>query len=264
MKKILIFNLFIVAFIVKAQIAIGTTTPNAQALLEVSSSDKGLLMSHVELEATNSFSPLSAHTAGMMVYNTATNGTYPNNVFPGLYYNDGFTWVRVEGFGTNIGEIKNSVETTDHNGWYLLNGRLVSSLPTVASTNAATLGLGSNLPNSSNRILKGKSGAETFAQLGGNTSFTILRTNLPDITYTGNTGSAGAHTHSYTDRGSSVWHGSTGSGVVGLTNVNGSNRTTGDAGNHSHTVTVASGGSGTAVNLTPNFLVVQTFIYLGR
>lgn len=264
MRKILLLNLSIIAFTLNAQVGIGIVNPNSESILDISSTNKGLLLSNVELQSIQSFVPLSAHSVAMLVYNTATNGVSPNNVSPGLYYNDGAAWQRLEGFGPGIGEIKNSVETSDHNGWYLLNGRLVSILPAVAISNATSLGLGANLPNASNRIMKGKSGAETFAQSGGNTSFTILQTNLPAITYSGNTSSAGDHSHGYTDRGSTIYHGSSGSAVTGLNGVNNLSRTTGAAGDHSHSVTVSSGGSNTAVNLIPNHLVVQTFIYLGR
>lgn len=200
------------------------------------------MLNNVELQSVQSFVPLSSHSAAMLVYNTAANGVSPDNVSPGLYYNDGAAWQRLEGFDPEIGDIKNSVETTDHNGWYLLNGRMVSTLPAVAITNAASLALGANLPDASNRIMKGKSGAETFAEAGGSTSFVILQTNLPAITYTGNTSSAGAHSHGYTDRGATIYHGSSGTAATGLNGANNLTRTTGSAGAHAHSVSVSSGG----------------------
>jgi hypothetical protein len=72
-------------------VAINTTLApaNAAAGLDIDFATKGLLISRVALTGTASFAPLSAHTAGMMVYNTATTG----DVKPGLYYNDGTKWV---------------------------------------------------------------------------------------------------------------------------------------------------------------------------
>jgi hypothetical protein len=68
----------------------GTLAPaNAAAGLDIDFATKGLLISRVALTGTASFAPLPAHTAGMMVYNTATTG----DVKPGLYYNDGTKWV---------------------------------------------------------------------------------------------------------------------------------------------------------------------------
>ncbi len=74
-------------------LAIGTTTPDANAILDVTSTTKGLLMPRIALTGITSASPLSAFTAGMVVYNTATAGTSPNNVTPGFYVSDGSKWI---------------------------------------------------------------------------------------------------------------------------------------------------------------------------
>jgi microcystin-dependent protein len=74
-------------------IGIGTSTPNAAAALDVTSTSKGVLLQRVALTAANSASPLSAFVAGMAVYNTATAGTGANAVTPGLYYCDGTKWI---------------------------------------------------------------------------------------------------------------------------------------------------------------------------
>jgi len=70
-------------------------TINPNALLELESTNKGLLLPRVTLSATDNFAPLTAHVEGITVYNTATAGTAPNNVTPGYYYNDGAKWVRI-------------------------------------------------------------------------------------------------------------------------------------------------------------------------
>ncbi|SEH32654.1 hypothetical protein [Chryseobacterium culicis] len=78
-----------------AQVGIGLASPNSNAMLEVSSTNKGLLLPRVALTATNNPAPLSAHVAGMTVYNTATNNSVAANpVYPGEYYNDGTQWQR--------------------------------------------------------------------------------------------------------------------------------------------------------------------------
>ncbi len=264
MKYIFFIILTFISFNIRAQVGIGTNSPNQESVLEIDANDKGILMSTVELSTTSSSSPLSSHVEGMMVYNTATSGTDPDNVYPGIYYNDGNRWYRLEGLGVKIGEVKNSLETADHNGWYLLNGRLLTSLPARAQTSAVSLGFVSNLPNAADRILKGNSGADTFMASGGSDSFVVIRENLPNITYSGTTSVTGSHQHSYTDRAGTVWHGSTGTAITGLNNVGGANRTTEAAGDHSHTVSISTGGSNTPVTLKPKNLVVQTFIYLGN
>ena len=67
------------------------TSINANAILEMESTNKGMLLPRISLVATTNFAPLSAHVAGMAVYNIATAG----DVTPGYYFNDGTKWVRV-------------------------------------------------------------------------------------------------------------------------------------------------------------------------
>jgi hypothetical protein len=87
--------IFLLPFLLIAQVGIGTTTPNPDALLDVDASTNtgGLLLPRLGLTATTNVAPLSAHVAGMLVYNTATS----MDVTPGYYYNDGGAWVRVGG-----------------------------------------------------------------------------------------------------------------------------------------------------------------------
>ena len=89
-----------------AQVTIGSNAePNANAVLDlVSGTNKGLLMPRVALTRTDEPAPLSAHVAGMTVYNTGTSapGVPINNyVSPGFYYNDGTKWVRLPLGATN-------------------------------------------------------------------------------------------------------------------------------------------------------------------
>jgi hypothetical protein len=78
-----------------AQVGIGTSSPNASAQLEISSSSKGFLPPRVTLTGTADVTTIASPAAGLMVYNTATAGTSPNNVTPGIYYYDGAKWQRV-------------------------------------------------------------------------------------------------------------------------------------------------------------------------
>jgi hypothetical protein len=75
--------------------------PNASAGLDVDFLDKGLLIPRVALTNTSSFTPLSAHVAGMIVYNTATTG----DVVPGFYYNNGTNWIPGFLTGTAVGDM---------------------------------------------------------------------------------------------------------------------------------------------------------------
>ncbi|WP_344824205.1 tail fiber protein, partial [Rurimicrobium arvi] len=69
--------------------------PNANAILDLESNRRGLLLPRIALTAMNSASPLSAHVQGMAVYNTATAGSGSTAVIPGYYINDGTKWIRL-------------------------------------------------------------------------------------------------------------------------------------------------------------------------
>lgn len=86
----------IIANSVHGQIGHGTSDPSKAAVVEMLSPSKGLLIPRVELTkltGLNSFSPIQGELAtneakvnSLLVYNTATAGTAPNNVTPGYYY----------------------------------------------------------------------------------------------------------------------------------------------------------------------------------
>lgn len=90
-----------------AQVTIGAgVEPDDNALLDLKennagTSTKGLLLPRVALISTDNFRPLTAHVAGMLVYNFATTG----DVTPGFYINDGSKWVRTGG-SSNISSIE--------------------------------------------------------------------------------------------------------------------------------------------------------------
>ncbi len=107
-KTIQLFVFFIVSFSF-AQVGIGTTTPNASSLLDVSANNKGILIPRINLLATNNASPITSPATSLLIYNLATAGVGVTSVSPGYYYWDGAQWVR---FG--IGDVK-----TAENGLYL-------------------------------------------------------------------------------------------------------------------------------------------------
>lgn len=95
-------KLFLVAamsssLLVTAQVKIGnnSTTINSNSVLEMESTNQGMLLPRVALTSTSAFAPLTAHIAGMSVYNTATADTGATAVTPGYYYNDGSKWVKL-------------------------------------------------------------------------------------------------------------------------------------------------------------------------
>lgn len=99
-----LFTIF--SFHVSAQVGIGTTNPNPNALLDLdaTTTNGGLLLPRVNLTGTNSFAPMSANVAGMIVYNTATTSVGPNQVTPGYYFNDGLKWIRTADTSVSSGD----------------------------------------------------------------------------------------------------------------------------------------------------------------
>ncbi|NDC76787.1 MAG: hypothetical protein EBZ67_02765 [Chitinophagia bacterium] len=75
-----------------AQMKIGDNarTLNPDAILEMESGNKGLILPRVSLRSTSVSDPLRTFTVGMMVYNTST----ANNVSPGIYVSDGVRWIK--------------------------------------------------------------------------------------------------------------------------------------------------------------------------
>lgn len=95
MKKLFILLSLIFSLNAFAQVGIGTTNPDASAALEVKSNSKGFLPPRVSLTSISDVSTISSPATGLMVYNTATAGTSPNNVTPGFYFFDGSKWMRI-------------------------------------------------------------------------------------------------------------------------------------------------------------------------
>jgi len=91
-------NLNLVA---SGSVGIGNTGPNQQAALDMGQTNKGLLINRVNLTSTTSSAPIYGIQADMpeslLVYNTATSGTSPNNVTPGFYYWRNNQWNAIAG-----------------------------------------------------------------------------------------------------------------------------------------------------------------------
>lgn len=103
MKKIFTLSTLLFALYANAQVGFGTPTPNINAEVDITSTDKGLLIPRIALVNIDMHAPLSAHVAGMIVYNTtSTDINAPEYnaqtaVQPGLYQNDGTKWVQLIG-----------------------------------------------------------------------------------------------------------------------------------------------------------------------
>ena len=102
MKRSLLALLLLAFVTTNAQVGIGTNSPNASAKLDITATNKGLLPPRVALTGTADVSTIASPATALLVYNTATAGTTPNNVIPGYYYLNGTSWVILLNGGSSL------------------------------------------------------------------------------------------------------------------------------------------------------------------
>jgi hypothetical protein len=153
MKSILFsFIVILSCFSINAQVKISTSTtaPNANAILDIESTSKGLLLPRLSLTSTSSASPMAAHTAGMVVYNTATASSGSTVVTPGYYYNSGSTWLRIT---TTFDETWLPSVSGGHSGMLLTTG--ASTRDSVFVSNNGQVLIGNTLEPSDTANVNG-------------------------------------------------------------------------------------------------------------
>jgi len=159
--------------------------PDASAGLDVSYTNKGILMPRVALTATNAVGPITSPATSLLVYNTATAGTAPNNVVPGYYYWNGTAWILLTttpssgpawsttgNAGTTAGT--NFIGTTDATDFVVKTNNTEKAR--VSST--GSFGIGSSAFNATNserllvdagtssyNVISGKGNINSFLQL---------------------------------------------------------------------------------------------------
>jgi len=222
------------------RVGIGTASPNASAILDVNSTTQGVLIPRM---TASQRAAIASPVAGLVIYQTNSN--------PGNYVFNGSTWDILS--NANYGDVKTGIQTADHNGWVILNGRAKTSLSSSQQAQATTLGIGTTLPNASNAFLV-QNGSALGGVTGSNT-ITIAQNQLPNVTYTGQI--------------AEVAHGaviiSSASGV--FSRANGSSWGNASGGGHTETFNLSiplnGGVTQQSLNITPKSLSVNTFIYLG-
>jgi hypothetical protein len=199
-----------------AQVAIGTTTPDASAKFQIDATDKGFLAPRVALTSLTDNTTIASPATGLMVYCNGTGG-----LEEGFYYWNGSSWTKMSQVSNNqdlgyvVGWPSNATPPgyllplsggtynwADYPEFQTFNGTYASQF--IASSNATTF------------TLKDINGTGRFLR-GGNTAGTDQAgsTKLPVIPFAIST--AGAHTHS----------------------VDPAAVTSGSAGAHSHTIPIA-------------------------
>ena len=248
MKRKLLFIFIFFSCFAKAQVGIGTTSP--QATLDVREAnpasptvEAGIAIPQV------SVLPSSGNRAGQLIYLTTTN----------LYYcYNGSSWNPFSVQVFTIGDVKYGYQSADHNGWVLLNGRLKSSLTASQQAAATALGIGANLPNIADKNIVGVSGTKTLNTTGGSGTVTISQNQLPNVTLT--TSTDGAHTHTAGNPTAVLLN------VLGQSFLASSSNTnnTSSAGAHSHTTSSINGNvTQQSVTIQNPYLALNGFIYLG-
>ncbi len=119
---IIIFTIISANFLHAQSVGIGTTTPNNSAVLDVSSTSKGLLIPRM---STSQRTLIGSPVAGLMVYDTD---------FKEYYHHDGTTWKKV---------LNNNVWNTSSTRNYVYN-----------STDS--IGIGTTSPDQKLHVLNGK------------------------------------------------------------------------------------------------------------
>ncbi|NWL03029.1 hypothetical protein DM790_19575 [Flavobacterium collinsii] len=93
-RPLFILIIFIISFYGHAQVGVGTLAPASSAQLDVTATNKGMLIPRLSLIQTTNQSPVTGAIANsLLVYNTAT----VNDVTPGFYYWQTDKWIRLIG-----------------------------------------------------------------------------------------------------------------------------------------------------------------------
>ncbi len=101
MKKLL-FTLLLPLFI-QAQVGINTTTPDASSMLDITATDKGLLIPRVSIPNLNAAAPITSPATSLLIYNTnVTTGI-------GFYYWDGTKWTPFTGGTSHWTKVGNDI-----------------------------------------------------------------------------------------------------------------------------------------------------------
>ncbi len=113
MKKGLFF--FLISIQIYAQTGIGTTTPEASAKLDISSTNKGFLPPRVTLTSITDNTTIPNPATGLLVYNTGNNV----GLVAGYYYWNGSSWATIAtatGSGVSASYVRGSRTTAQTAG----------------------------------------------------------------------------------------------------------------------------------------------------
>ena len=95
-RNLILLILVFVSSVTFAQVGINTITPNAASMLDVTATNKGVLLPRVALTGSNDATTIATPVTSLLIFNTATV-TGANAIVPGFYYYDTTTtkWVKL-------------------------------------------------------------------------------------------------------------------------------------------------------------------------
>ena len=190
MKKtlvILIVALFFIQESYAQNVGINSTgnIPDPSAMLDIVSSDKGLLIPRVALTGTSDATTITnGNVTSLLVYNTATAGVAPNDVTPGYYYWDGvgnewvrfFTgsqsndWTLLGNAGTN--PTTNFIGTTDAQDFVVRT----NNTEKIRVESGGNVGIGTNSPTAKFEVYKDADSKLCFGEHSSYTSASSIWT----------------------------------------------------------------------------------------
>ena len=172
MKKSYYLFLLFYTLLANAQVGIGTTNP--QATLDIREANPAAPTAQAGVAISQvSILPTTGNRAGQLVYLTTTNAYY--------FYNGSIWQPLVSAVSAVLGDVKNGYQIADHNGWILLNGRLLTALTPTQQATAVALGFVANLPNIADKSIVGASTTKALNTTGGTDNVTLSREQLPDF-----------------------------------------------------------------------------------
>ena len=105
-KKIFLFGFGIISSYSLSQnggVGIGTTSPDASAILDIKSTNKGVLAPRISLTSTTDTTTIPSPATGLLVYNAGTAGLS----FAGYVFWNGSEWRSLNNSSLTIGTIDN-------------------------------------------------------------------------------------------------------------------------------------------------------------
>lgn len=94
---------------VKAQVGIGTTTPDPSSILDISAIDKGILVPKVSLaNVTNTTTPINSPAIGLLIWNNNAAVVGGNGV--GFYFFNGAQWIMISSTAAPKGTLDESYD----------------------------------------------------------------------------------------------------------------------------------------------------------